>query len=307
MGWPGLGALQSERTVLEREWRSLADSKTNSFLVLSHLTIPEAESCVLPLKTSQHHDRAFILVEQSRGIPASQNFTLRGFAFTKDLPSCPFTIGCALESTEVSVCAGEVTVRWPSRWTASFQDAVTGSARGRTPGLVDALPGPWQMGGGSFTRSRQSLPLPAELRFPATALPALGTCRVNGVQAGWRASTPDRSVLIETKERIKHASFFSRDKCWQECTRPVCSLLWPKASPASGKRVLLPETCTHDLSYHPCGNTLCLGDITRESLESSVSFFFSSLEGRRCEDNDTSVYSQQRQAMYEHVPMHQVK
>lgn len=74
------------------------------------------------------------------------------------------------------MCAGKVTVWWPSRWTASFQDAVTGSARGLAPSLVDALPGSWQMGGGSFTGSRQSSPLPAELRFPATALPALGTC-----------------------------------------------------------------------------------------------------------------------------------
>lgn len=163
--------------------------------------------------TSQHHDRALILVEQSTGIPASQNFTLRGFAFTKDLPSCPFTIGCAMGSMELSLCAGEVPVWWPSRWTASFQDAVTGSACGRTPSLMDALPGPWQLGGGSFMGSRQSSPLPPELRVPVTALPALGTCQVNSIQAGWRASTPNGPVFIERKERIKHASFFSKEKC----------------------------------------------------------------------------------------------
>ena len=117
-------------------------------MVLLHLAISEAESCVLPLTTSQHHDRALILVEQSTGIPASQNFTLRGFAFTKDLPSCPFTIGCAMGLMELSVCAGEVPVWWPSCWTASFQDAVTDSACGHTPSLMDALPGPWQPGGG---------------------------------------------------------------------------------------------------------------------------------------------------------------
>lgn len=39
----------------------------------------------------------------------------------------------------------------------------------------------------------------------------------------------------------------------------------------------------------------------------AVSVFFSSPEGRRCEDNDTSAYSQQLQATYKHVPMHQVK
>lgn len=171
------------------------------------------------------------------------------------------------------MCVGEVPVRWPSRWTASFQDAVTGSACGCTPSLVDALLGSWQLGGGSFLGSRQSSPLPPELRVPVTALPALGTCQVNGVQAGWRASTPNGPVIIERKERIKHASFFSKEKCWQECTRPMCSLPWPTASPASEKRVLLPETCTHDLSCRPCGNTLCLGDVTQESLESSVSFF----------------------------------
>lgn len=207
---------------------------------------------------------------------------------------------------ELSVCVGEVPVRWPSRWTASFQDTVTGSARGCTPSLVDALLGPWQPGGGSFTGSRQSSPLPPELRVPVTALPALGTCQVNGVQLDGECLPPTGLCSLRERKGL-NMPHSSRRRSAGKSAHGLCVLFLDQRPARPLKREYCFLKPAHMIFPVALVATLSASGTLHGNHLKAVSVFFSSPEGWRCEDNDSPVYSRQLQATYRHVPTHQVK